>query len=89
MDHLGSTIHVIDSGRYRAVLRLCPVRREPGDTDITIWIRAFATGVDGVLAILSGPIPQGKSPAGKRYYEHWPHRGLLNHLKYLKMSRRG
>jgi len=87
-DHLGSTIHMIDSGADTgAVLRHCLVRREPGDTDISIWIRAFVAGVDGLLAILGGPFPEGRSPAGKRY-EHWQHRGLFDHLKYLTVSRR-
>jgi methionyl-tRNA formyltransferase len=87
-DHLGSTIHVIDSGADTgAVLRHCQVRREPGDTDITIWIRAFVAGVDGLVTILSGPFPEGEIPSGKRY-EHWQHRGLLDHLKYLRVSRR-
>ena len=87
-DHLGSTIHVIDTGADTgAVLRHCLVRREPGDTDITIWIRAFVAGVDGLLAILGGPFPEGRSPSGKRY-EHWQHRGLFDHLKYLRGSRR-
>jgi hypothetical protein len=87
-DHLGSTIHVIDSGADTgAVLRRCLVRREPGDTDISIWIRAFVAGVDGLVAILRGPFPDAKTPAGKRY-EHWQHRGLFDHLKYLRASRR-
>jgi methionyl-tRNA formyltransferase len=87
-NHLGSTIHVIDSGADTgAVLSHCLVRREPGDTDITIWIRAFVAGVDGLLAILGGPFPEEKRPASKRY-EHWQHRGLSDHLKYLRASRR-
>ena len=87
-DHLGSTIHLIDSGADTgAVLRHCLVRREPGDTDITIWIRAFVAGADGLLAILGGPFPERRSPSGKPY-EHWQHRGLSDHLKYLRRSRR-
>jgi Formyl transferase len=86
-DHLGSTIHVIDKGADTgAVLRHCLVRREPGDTEITIWLRAFVAGVDGLLAILGGPFPERKTPADKRH-EHWQHRGLSDHLKYLRASR--
>jgi len=87
-DHLGSTIHVIDSGADTgAVLRHCLVRREPGDTDVTIWIRAFVAGVDGLLDVLDGPFPEGRRPADKRY-EPWQHRGLFDHLRYLRVSRR-
>jgi hypothetical protein len=79
---------VIDSGADTgAVLRHCLVRREPGDTDITIWIRAFVAGVDGLLDVLDGPFPEGRRPAEKRY-EHWQHRGLFDHLRYLRVSRR-
>jgi len=83
-DHLGSTLHRIDAGADTgAVLRLCPIRREEKDTDITIWIRSFVAGVDGLLEILSDSVPPGKSSEGKRY-PHWEHRGLLDYFKYRR-----
>jgi hypothetical protein len=43
--------------------------------------------VNGLLDVLNGPFPEGRRPADKRY-EPWQHRGLFDHLRYLRVSRR-
>ena len=84
-ENIGATIHLIDKGADTgAILDCCRIQANPADTDITLWLRAFRAGVDGLLKILDQARFEGSSAAER--HPHYPHRGLTDHLRYLVRS---
>jgi folate-dependent phosphoribosylglycinamide formyltransferase PurN len=88
---LGVTIHLlekrVDAG---AVLRQGYVKWEPGDTDITVWFKAFALGVELVLEVIEA-LQKGEwaelLPPGRIQRPHCHRKGLSHYVRYVLRSK--
>ncbi|MDH3458238.1 MAG: formyltransferase family protein [Gemmatimonadota bacterium] len=89
-ENVGVTVHeiaqIVDTG---SILRLGRVKWQPGETDITMWFRAFMLGTELVLDVVDELMNQDSITRIEVDGEpgpHYPRKGLTHYIK-LKLGR--
>jgi len=90
LENLGVTVHhvapVVDTGTSVGIGR---VLFEPDDDDVTMWCKAFRSGVDIILEqvhLLARGEALGEVPYKGTFGPHYRRRGLFEHLKLLAVT---
>ena len=90
-DNVGVSLHVIDAGVDTGTLiAQARVKCGPEDSDIDVWISAFARGIDLVGDLIDtlrhgAPVPL--NPSGKKPGKHYGRKGLTDYVAFARRRR--
>jgi hypothetical protein len=90
-DNVGVSLHVIDAGVDTGTLiAQARVKCGPEDSDIDVWISAFARGVDLVVDLVDAlrhGAPVLLQPSGQPPGKHYGRKGLTDYIAFARRRR--